>query len=623
MGKKRLSKQHIQAILAYSLSAVLSIVIITWVLKLWRTSLDIPLAYYVDSIFSGTLVKGIIENGWYLHNPSLGVPGGMFLHDYPGSDTFLYLIIKLVTIFVPRYPEALNVYYLIKFPLTALISLSVFRYFRFSYPVAITASLFYAFIPFHLFRGQGHLFLASYYLIPLVILVVIWVFEGVVNLINRTENNFSINVKDKKIILSIIIVVLIASSGLYYAFFTVIFISLAAIFSGLAKRQFLPVFNAAILIFIIGATVAFNMLPSFIYRHSNGPNPQAITRISSESEIYGMKISQLLLPITDHRIKNFAIMKESYNKYAPMVNENQDSTLGFIPGFGFLFLIAWLMFGHSLFTKILPDERSQLLGYLSKLNILAVLIGTIGGFGSIIAFTVAPQIRAYNRISIFIAFFAVTALFILIDSLSKRYATNNIAKAISYVLLICIFGVGLLDQTTNRMVPEYALLKQDFLSDKQFMSKIEKTVPANSSIFQLPFWPFPEMPPLNQMNDYDLFRGYLHSKKLKWSYGAIKGRPTALWQDKLSKKPLDQIITDISVAGFNGIYIDRFAYADRASDLENKIYNIIKVKPIASINGRLSFFDLTKFNKRSRQKHNKQEWQKLRREALAGLPIKN
>ena len=43
-------------------------------------------------------------------------------------------------------------------------------------------------------------------------------------------------------------------------------------------------------------------------------------------------------------------------------------------------------------------------------------------------------------------------------------------------------------------------------------------------IFQMPYRPFPEAPALGAIADYDLFRGYLHSDDLRWSYGIVKGR---------------------------------------------------------------------------------------------------
>ena len=45
-------------------------------------------------------------------------------------------------------------------------------------PVAVVASLLYAFLPYHFMRGQYHLLLAAYFAIPLVVLLMLRLCEG-------------------------------------------------------------------------------------------------------------------------------------------------------------------------------------------------------------------------------------------------------------------------------------------------------------------------------------------------------------------------------------------------------------------------------------------------------------
>lgn len=109
-------------------------------------------------------------------------------------------------------------------------------------------------------------------------------------------------------------------------------------------------------------------------------------------------------------------------------------------------------------------------------------------------------------------------------------------------------------------------------------------------VFQLPYVPFPENPPVNRMVDYDGLRGYLHSDDLRWSYGAIRGRndPNAA----LAAEPTPALVKDVAAAGFAGIYVDRFAYADQAAKLEAELAATLGTKPLVSENGRFSFFQL-------------------------------
>jgi phosphoglycerol transferase len=43
-------------------------------------------------------------------------------------------------------------------------------------------------------------------------------------------------------------------------------------------------------------------VPSLLYHHREGVNPQVANRGAGESEIFGMKISELLLPAAGHRV---------------------------------------------------------------------------------------------------------------------------------------------------------------------------------------------------------------------------------------------------------------------------------------------------------------------------------
>jgi phosphoglycerol transferase len=112
-------------------------------------------------------------------------------------------------------------------------------------------------------------------------------------------------------------------------------------------------------------------------------------------------------------------------------------------------------------------------------------------------------------------------------------------------------------------------------------------------VFQLPYVPFPENPNVNKMSDYDLYRGYLHSKSLRWSYGAMKGRDSDAWQRSVASRPLGEFVGEISKAGFKGIYIDRFGYEDNGANIESELSHILKSKPIVSENGRLAFYELS------------------------------
>ena len=119
-------------------------------------------------------------------------------------------------------------------------------------------------------------------------------------------------------------------------------------------------------------------------------------------------------------------------------------------------------------------------------------------------------------------------------------------------------------------------------------------------IFQMPYVPFPESPPVNKMIDYEHFKAYLHSKSLRWSYGAIKEEENDLWQRAVTAKPVEEFVGEISRAGFTGIYINRDGYLDNGAKLEAELTALLGAKPVVSSKGNLSFFNLTDYNDRLR-----------------------
>jgi phosphoglycerol transferase len=169
--------------------------------------------------------------------------------------------------------------------------------------------------------------------------------------------------------------------------------------------------------------------------------------------------------------------------------------------------------------------------------------------------------------------------------------------------------LGFLDQTTRWYVPAYAPTKVEFLSDKEFIDHIESSVPAGAMIFQLPHIPFPEHPRVQKMIDYDHFRGYVHSKKLRWSYGTIKNHDADRVQQEVASLPVAQLVEALAFGGFSGIYVDRYGYEDDGAAVESQLSEALQSKPLISPNGRLLFFNLVDYAGRLRQRYPESEWE--------------
>src|SRR5690349_12560049 len=517
-------------------------------MRLWRADFHVPFNYGLDALFYEAIVKGTIENGWYLTNDSVGAPAGLRMHDFPIPDAFNFLLIKGLALIHADYAWVINVFFLLTFPLTTLCSMFAFRQFQLSAASSIVWSLLYTFAPFHFFPGIQHLFAATYYVVPLIGMVTLWVISGELFAASDNGERPRLNLRSRKFLISVVACAVASSVGFgYYAFLSAFFLLVAGLGAAITYRSLRMFAPAAILTAVLGVGLAANLAPNFVYLHRHG-NPHIAERNPVEAEIFGLKLAPMLLPIRNHRITALAQLTESYSRNTVGSKASEMAALGLIGTTGFLFLTVWILF-------VTPTRRpggGAIFDRLGTLTIAAVLLGTVGGFSSLFALFVFPQIRSYHRISLYIAFFSLLAVGVLVEEFFKRRGCA-VPRPIRYVALAIILTVGILDQTSNSFVPAYSRTKVDFANDQAFVSAIEKRMPSHAMIFQLPYTSFPEGAASNLMTDYELFRGYLHSNNLRWSYGAMKGRDSDTWLQQTSMRPVPEMLDTLAYAGFNGI----------------------------------------------------------------------
>jgi phosphoglycerol transferase len=561
-------------------------------MELWNADLDIPFRYTEDTLWNCMSIKGVIDNGWYLHNNFVGMPTGLDIHDFPSPDVFNFLLIKIISFFNSNYAFVMNFYFLLTFPLTTLAALFVFRNFHFSYAPSIVVSLLFTFLPYHFMRGEKHLFLASYFTIPLMVMVILWVFSDDNILFSHNKDKDSLKFEfNFKSLACFVICLIVASTGIYYAFFACIFLIIAGIRVLIARKRKYSFLAVETLITVIIIGVLINILPNIVYVYNHGMNAESLQRSPVEAEYYAMKIDQLILPVDGHRIEYMSDFKERYNEIAPFVNENTSSSLGIMGSIGFLLLIS------RLFWKTPQNHTMELSNNLTLLNLSAVLLATVGGFGYFIALIV-PGIRSYNRISIYIAFFSLFAVNMLLENLYQKYKEKNFQRYLYYGFLGLLLTIGVLDQTNKTFVPQYELIKSEYINDSEFINKVESSLPEYTMIFQLPYMSFPENLQFLKMGDYQLFRGYIHSKTLRWSYGTMKGREGDRWQRVVTSRPTDEFLKSLSTEGFQGVYVDREGYEDSGAGIEAELKRLLDTEPIISANNRLAFYSMEEYNKK-------------------------
>ncbi|HXU06358.1 MAG TPA: hypothetical protein VN903_35625 [Polyangia bacterium] len=560
------------AVRLYGAVALAAVVEVVLVLRLWRADLRVPFNVRGDSVFFEMMVKAVVDHGWYLTNPQLGAPGVLTLHDFPQADAIHLLAIKVMSLFSGDWALLFNVYYLLGFPLIAVSSLAVLRNFRVAPLPAAVASLLFALLPSRVLIGETHFFLAIYYQVPLAILVALWVAGEDPPLLAPGSRPWRprLALRSRRSVGAIAIALLVSGTGVYYAFFAGALIVAAGVWTAIDRRSPRHALAGAAVCAVIVAGLGAQSAPTLLYRHRMGPNPEAAARPIGEAEIYGLKITPLLLPVNDHRIPALANLKARYDRATATPAEVSVTGLGVVGAAGFLSLLGFLLRlrrrradrdGVETDGVEPDDDRRPLWAALARLNLAALLLATTGGFGVLFALLVSPQIRTYARMHVYIAFFALFGVALLLDRLLRaRPRAGLLASA-------AVLFVGLADQTTPAMVPWYARRARDFHADASFVRDLEARLPAGAQIFELPYLRFPEAGgvPGTTLMDYDPLRPYLHSRTLRWSYPAMAGRSGDDWTRAVADQPIPDLVRTLVDVGFDGVVVDRSGYPDKGA----------------------------------------------------------
>jgi hypothetical protein len=386
----------------------------------------------------------------------------------------------------------------------------------------------------------------------------------------------------------IVMALLIANNGIaYYPYFTCFILLVTGVSKWLKTKKPAGFLKSLSMVGLICVFLVLALLPAEIYTLVNGGNTEAVDRAGFlETEMYGLKLIMLFMPRNSHGIELFEKVITEYDLNTTYLNENITEYLGIIAIIGFFVL----MFSLFINRESVINKR---LAMLSEINIMLIILGTTSGLGTIIAFLITDKIRGYNRISIFIECGCILGIALLCDYWVKKKKRDNrkiAAVAITVVTgIVCVFSIW---EGCQRVSAEtYSVYQAEFDSDENFVSDIESSVAEGSMIYQLPYHKYPEGEAANNMWDYHLFIGFLHSDSLKWSYGSIKGREGDEWNEAVSEMDYSSMVSYLKEQGFAGIYIDRRAYtSDEINVLESELKEIIGHAPSMSGNGNLSFF---------------------------------
>jgi phosphoglycerol transferase len=225
---------------------------------------------------------------------------------------------------------------------------------------------------------------------------------------------------------------------------------------------------------------------------------------------------------------------------------------------------------------------------------------TVGGINSIQGTLGFTLFRTGCRYSIFILLISLMYAVQKISAWEERYKTRINSQVLSswYIYVALLGSLLIFFDQAPKSNSEEEDTRTEFLirSDQEFAGAMEKALPPEAMVFQLPVMSFPESP-VAGIDSYNHLRPYLYSKTLRFSFGSNKGRDLEKWQLSLAELPIKDQIREILAKGFLGLYVNRLGYSDQAAEIKSVMKSMGYPEPVASKSQDLIFFDLK--NKKS------------------------
>lgn len=490
------------------------------------------------------LVKTIMDTGWWTNNPYLGAPSGADFRDYPmiAADVLAIMQIWFLRLFTDNVFFVSNVLYLNTFILSAWCALWALRQLGTPLCIALCLAILYSTIPYHYFKGLYQLFNSQYFVYPVVLL---FLFKDSPVFKFSTFGLASIGV-------------LISVSGIYPSAFSLLILGFAILKHG-AKLCVFEMKQCLRVAFLIIFLLCIYLAPAITKELTDGPN-DALRRLTWETQFYGLKAINMLLPAENHLIESFVRFGKAFGyPHDHYVREPAYIGLFSVCGLVALMLCAYVP------NNLLASTASRLrLRDLTVILLFLLLWAAPGGLGSIFA-TVIPDVRAVNRILPIISMISFLGIALILTSIISQHKQY---EGLIIVAMFLLTPLAVLDQAGTGKPgltepggphPQYDQLKIRDFENRAFFSKLESKLKPGAKIYSFPNYEFPEhrtTPP--SIFGYEYLEQYLYTKTVAWSYGTVRGR---------SNEPIDQIYEMDLASSFDAVLV----YPRSMSNTENTL----------------------------------------------------
>lgn len=538
--------------------------------QLWRLDWQVPMLYGGDGIYW----VGQVQRSYGDLTASLGWPFYQPPSPYePNYDLIYDLFVAFVGLFTKDTGVVFNLYVLVIPFANALAGYAVFRMTGMRRWLAFAFGMTFGLCPYVQQRLAGHMMLAAVEFVPFSVLLCFWCAEDPT--FGRPGKGFLRNPRNW---LALAFAWGIANNGAaYYPYFTCFFLCVTALCLILRDRRL----SAGTPCFLTIGEIVLWMIPDFfpmvlgMIAGVGSTLTNGVYRSPIGADIYSLRISSLLLSPNGYGCDKLARWFQRYfhllaTDEGPMYNENAYGYLGIVGVIAFLALLALLFRNHDWRAgREAVPRLSDRLWLLGRLNVAALLLASIASFGGLIGIFLR-FIRGYNRISPYIAFFALLAAGLWAEWFLRNHRGRG--KALFTAVLAVVLAYSYWEQQ-GLFNPKYEEVQTTWYQDAAFMEEVEQAAGEDAVVFQLPYMKNFENGSLNNMWDYTLLRGPLHSDTLRFSYGAGFGTENDVWYKETSELEPEAMVAELRAQGVAGIYLDLDGYA--AEDQQQTLQDLV------------------------------------------------
>lgn len=536
-------------------------VVCLWLTGWFGLNLRDPLSFYGDHMLWLGYARSFIEGHGFRFSDSLGFPG---VRDHMYNPTF-YLSQKSLMWLAARAfdnPAAvISVFYGVGITCTygacywALRQVSIDRW------LSVIGSVAFVVTPFFAFRAGNHDPFAVYYSVPLGAMLALRL--GMPDA-GRARPTLRARVSDPA---AWLLVFLVSASGVYFAFFTAVFITFVGGVTAIARRTVEPAGRAVLWCagIVVGLLVTGPGLG--ILDVLNGA-VQVPGRSAMEQSLYGLSVGDAVRPLA--RLPFTPAWWA--NGIAGM---SLEGTFGEWPGLLLTLVILVspvIALGAAMAGPTSDDDRRRwLVALCAGCAAFGVFVAARGGLGLLFSQVVTASLRAQSRIMPFLTFFAIVIILVWVQR--ALAAPHRGVRIVAPGLLVA----GLLASVAES-TPRFPLstMQRAFLTSevqqqnrRSILDMLERLRASGAkAVLQLPVVSWPEVPPYRGFTPYHFELPHVLDTArsgVRWSYGMNAAQPMfAVLASTVDTHREGGIAAAASSLGFDAIVIEKGAQPEAA-----------------------------------------------------------